>query len=75
MSRFRLRTSAHVELYIGLFHSRRSEELSAQNVDEIQNTRTKKFDENDKSLQIITSPNSYLGRHPASANRNNIGAQ
>ena len=33
MSRFALRTVAHVKLYIGLFQPRRSEELSALTVD------------------------------------------
>jgi hypothetical protein len=26
-----------------------------------------------ESLQMITSPNSYLGRHPPSADGNNVG--
>jgi len=33
MSRFGLPTKEHVKLYIGLFHTRRSEELSAVNID------------------------------------------
>jgi len=33
LSRFGLRTGAHVELYIGLFDCRRSEELSAFTID------------------------------------------
>jgi len=30
------------------------------------------YNKSDKNLQIITSPNPYLGRDPHSANRNNV---
>ena len=80
---FALRTVAHVKLYIGLFQPRRSEELSALKFDNcryasvrVTNSNKcdteyedKKCNESNKSPKMLTSTNSYLGRHPPSANR------
>ena len=85
MSRFVLRTLVHVKLYFGLFHPRRSEELSAVTIGvcryasvRVTNSNKcdtecgdKKCNESNKSLQTKTSTNSYLGRHPPSAYGNN----
>jgi hypothetical protein len=42
----------------------------------MQNLRIKQIcNESNESLQMTTLPNSYLGRHPPSADGNNVGAQ
>jgi len=84
-----VRTVAHVNLYIGLFQPRTGEELSALTVDgcryasvRVTNSNSgdteygdKKCNESNKRLQTKISTISCLGRHPPSANRNNVGVQ